>query len=239
MAAVPQVRISATDRRDQILEVATRLFARQGYEGTTTRKIAIEARVNEALVFRHFPSKEELYWAVIERKIQQATTSHLMQGRLDAGGDELAMFSGIAFDILDARARDDTLSRLLLFTALENHKLSQRFFRRYAAEYYERLADYIRRRMTEGAFRQMDPLLAARAFLGMVGYHSWIQEVFGGKRYQDFDLKVVSRTLAAIWLQGMRAEEFASAAVVATSKKNGHAVASHRRNGHSKKAERE
>ena len=53
----------------------------------------------------------------------------------------------------------------------------------------------------------MDPLLAARGFLGMVIYHSWIQELYGGKEVQDFDLHVVSRTLARIWLQGVQAEK--------------------------------
>ena len=70
--ASPQIRVSAPDRKRQILAVATRLFARQGFSGTTTREIAEKAGVNEALVFRHFPSKEELYWDVLETKILEA-----------------------------------------------------------------------------------------------------------------------------------------------------------------------
>jgi hypothetical protein len=50
----------------------------------------------------------------------------------------------------------------------------------------------------------VDPLLAARGFIGMVVYHSWIQELFGGKEVQNFDLQVVSRTLARIWLEGVQ-----------------------------------
>ena len=70
--ATTQVRFSAADRRQQILDVATELFAAQGFQGTTTRQIAERSRVTEALIFRHFPGKEELYWAVIERKIRAA-----------------------------------------------------------------------------------------------------------------------------------------------------------------------
>ncbi len=71
------------------------------------------------------------------------------------------------------------------------------------AEYYEVLAEYIRRRIAEGRFRPLDPLLAARGFFGMVIYHSWIQELYGGKRYQKFSVQQVSTTLAQVWLQGM------------------------------------
>ena len=202
--ATVQVRIPGSSRREQILEIATQLFARQGYEGTTTRQISSECGVTEAMIFRHFPTKEELYWAVIERKIGSAKPSQRMQEALHAGGSELEVFSRVAYEILERRSQDSTLSRLLLFSALEKHTLSQRFLATYAADYYESLADYIRHRMEEGQFRVTHPLLAARAFVGMVIYHSWIQEIFGGKSQQDFDLHEVSRTLAAIWLGGMQ-----------------------------------
>jgi AcrR family transcriptional regulator len=201
--ATAQVRFSAADRREQILEIATGLFARQGFQGTTTKQIAEGSGVTEALIFRHFPSKEELYWAVIQRKINAAGVRERMRERLDARGSDLEVLSGLAAEILERRAKDQTLSRLLLYSALENHRLSHRFFRTYVAEYYEVLAEFIRRRIANGQFRRLDPLLAARGFLGMVIYHSWVQELFGGKRYQNFSVQQVSKTLAEVWLQGM------------------------------------
>ena len=80
--ATPQTRFSSADRREQILDVATGLFAQQGFRGTTTKLIAEKSGVTEALIFRHFPSKEELYWAVIERKIAcAAPLERLMENR--------------------------------------------------------------------------------------------------------------------------------------------------------------
>ena len=201
--ATAQVRYSAADRREQILEAATQLFARQGFQGTTTKQISEQTGVTEALIFRHFASKDELYWAVIERKIKAAAPGEHMRERLSAGGSDLEVLSGVATQILERRAKDQTLSRLLLYTALENHRLSHRFFRTYVAEFYEMLAEYIRGRIAEGNFRPVNPLIAARGFLGMVVYHSWIQELFGGKRYQSFSVQEVSKTLADVWLQGM------------------------------------
>jgi AcrR family transcriptional regulator len=202
MASVP-VRVPAPHRKRQILAVATRLFAQQGFSGTTTRQIAEVAGVNEALVFRHFPSKEELYWDVLEAKIQEAAPVERI-GETLASSRGLDVFERVAYEILELRVKDDTLSRLMLFSGLENHKLARRFFGTYVANYYDRLADHIEMLMAAGRLRKADALLAARGFLGMVVYHSWIQEVFGGKHFHDYPLREASRALAKIWLQGMQ-----------------------------------
>jgi AcrR family transcriptional regulator len=53
--------------RDQLLEAAARLYAETGYRGATTRRIAVQAGVNEVTLFRHFGSKEALIREVIAR----------------------------------------------------------------------------------------------------------------------------------------------------------------------------
>jgi AcrR family transcriptional regulator len=201
--ATARPRYSAAVRREQILDVATPLFARRGYQGTTTKQIAERARINEALIFRHFPSKEELYWAVIQRKIEAAAPHAQLLEKLQLCAEDVELFTLLGNDILKRRANDQTLSRLLLFSALESHKLSNRFFRTYMADYYDVLARFIRERISRGTFRKVEPLLAARGFLGMIIYYSWVQELFGGKRYQQFEVEQVSRTMAEIWLRGM------------------------------------
>ena len=54
-------RLSADERRLSILAAAMPLFAQQGFKGTTTKQIASAANISEALLYRHFPSKESLY----------------------------------------------------------------------------------------------------------------------------------------------------------------------------------
>jgi TetR/AcrR family transcriptional regulator len=196
-------RFSAQDRRRQIMQVAMDLFARQGFNGTTTREIADQAGVNEAIVFRHFPRKEDLYWSVIESKCRLGERRKRLERQLRSGEGDREVLQGIAEEILQRNWADPGMSRLLFFSALENHRLSHRFFRTYIAERYEALAGFIRSRIRAGIFRRVDPLLAARGFLGMVVYHFLVQELFGGKRYQKFDPRQVSATLTDIWLEGM------------------------------------
>lgn len=204
MAAPQPIRFSSQDRRHQIMQVAMELFAGQGFRGTTTRQIAERAGVNEAIIFRHFPAKEDLYWSIIEDKCEVAGRRAELRRTLE-NVDDRAAFAAVAEDIIRRRTREISLTRLLFFAGLEHHRLAHRFFRTHVAQYYEVVAEHIRKRIRDGAFRRVDPLLAARGFLGMVMHHVLIQELFGGKRYQKFDPKRVGEVLADIWVEGMLA----------------------------------
>ena len=197
-------RIPSTERRRQILAVATELFAKQGFKGTTTRQVADKAQANEAILFRHFPHKEDLYWAVIEDKSHAAPGKEWLRNQLASSAPDHEIFAGIAAGLIERNTADTTLTRLLLYTALEEHELSARFFQTFVADYYDVLANYIRRRIAEGSFRAVDPLLAARGFFGMIVYHLLVQELFQGQRYQKFDVNRVAETVTEMWLEGMK-----------------------------------
>ena len=124
--------------------------------------------------------------------------------QLATATDEQAAFTALALDLLERYSHDTMLMRLLLFSGLEAHELSERFFQTYIADYYEALAKYIRRRIKAGEFRNVEPLLAARGFLGMVNHYLMVQELFGAKRYQKFDYQKVAETITTIWLEGMK-----------------------------------
>ena len=58
-------RLSRGDRRQQIIDCALPLFARYGFAGATTRRIADAAAISEALLFKHFPNKSAIYAAIL------------------------------------------------------------------------------------------------------------------------------------------------------------------------------
>ena len=57
-----------TDTADKLLDAGLSLFAEKGFSATTTRTIAEKAGVNEVTLFRHYGSKEKLFFAVIDRE---------------------------------------------------------------------------------------------------------------------------------------------------------------------------
>src|SRR5262252_8827185 len=66
------MRLKAAQRREQLIDVATKLFARSGYEATTTAAIAEAAGVTEPILYRHFKSKQELFVAIV-REVSNRT----------------------------------------------------------------------------------------------------------------------------------------------------------------------
>src|SRR3989304_5256210 len=104
------------DRRQDILMAAMQLFAQKGFRGTTTRDLATQADVNEAIIFRHFKTKEELYTAILEHKA--AENRDALQLELDqmaAGADDRKFFETVSRTFLQRHESDCTFMRLLLF----------------------------------------------------------------------------------------------------------------------------
>jgi len=60
-------RLDSDERRHAIVDAAVPLFARKGFAGTTTRELAEAAGISEALLFRHFPSKQLLYREILQQ----------------------------------------------------------------------------------------------------------------------------------------------------------------------------
>jgi AcrR family transcriptional regulator len=59
-------RLSADQRKQAIVDAVRDVFAQKGFDGTTTRELAKAAGVSEALLYKHFPSKESLYAAMLD-----------------------------------------------------------------------------------------------------------------------------------------------------------------------------
>jgi len=171
-------RSSGQERQASIIAASASLFAQKGFNGTTTREIAKSAGISEALLFKYFPTKRALYAAIIAAKSR--LLSQLLASVEEAAEkrDDARVFTLIAGFRVHQRA-DQSLLRLLLFSALEGHELSEMFFRNRHRVFYEFLAGYIARRTKEGAFRKVDPLLAAQSFIGMIVYHRLLHDIFG------------------------------------------------------------
>ena len=202
MAAVRQ-RMSARERREQIISAAMSLFAASGFKGTTTRQIAQRAGISEAMVYRYFPTKEDLYAAIITRAAGQlhddASLVEFISRQDDAG-----LLRALATDMLERHQQDTSFLRLLYYSALEGHFLSEMFFQMRVRAKIATLADYIGQRIKDGAFREVDPTLAAMSFLGMVVQHVIGQELFGLKRLYPCPPEAAVETMVGLFLSGLR-----------------------------------
>lgn len=200
------LRLAGEERRHQIVREALACFASRGYSGTTTRLIAERAGITEAALYRYFPSKQSLYAEIIDRKMAGPDLIDALRPSADAR-DDLGLFRELARAILERGQRDPEFLRLLHFTALEGHELAEPFFAARVRRMREFLTAYVAGRIADGAFRPMDPVLAARAFLGMLQDHLAMRVVFGQSHVYPQPLEEVVETFVQIFLAGVREPE--------------------------------
>lgn len=76
-------RVSGVERKAMILDEARRAFSKYGFDGARTQDIARAVQVSEALIYRHFPTKQALYRAVLRRTIRDQNAHHDVVGLRD------------------------------------------------------------------------------------------------------------------------------------------------------------
>ncbi len=181
-------RMSGDKRRELILQTAFEMFSHRGFSGTTTKDIARASGVSEAMVFKHFSSKDELYAALLEAKKcneglhEFPWESNVPMLEAMKEKDDFGVFYNFALQALEKHQEDIAFMRMIFYSALEEHEMADRFFGDFVGEIYRFLGGYIEMRQKEGAFRKIDPKIIVRSFLGMLIHHSLNNILWDKKR---------------------------------------------------------
>ena len=158
-AATPtkRVRLSPEAREQAILESAIRFFAENGFGGQT-RELAQSIGVSQALIFRYFPTKEDLIERVYEEVFNRdwkpdlallVTEGQCIEQRLTAFYRDYA-----------ARITRYDYTRLLLFAALNEVNFHKRLFRKIATDIYPAVIGELRAAHNKASIARKPPTLA-------------------------------------------------------------------------------
>ncbi len=150
------------------------LFSRKGFAGTTTKEIALAAGVSEAIIFRHFATKRDLYTAIIEHNIHSAECREVLAG-VEAcmkRRDDEGLFRLIAREMIEEHRRDARFERLMLHASLEGHELATIYRREFGLPIFATLRAYLDRRQRSGALRHIDSGAMIVAIAGMAHYYA-------------------------------------------------------------------
>ena len=91
-------RMTSAERREQLIEIARRLFAERGFDGASIEEIAARAEVSKPVVYEHFGGKEGLYAVVVDREVRTLLDS--MRASLTSGHPR-ELLEQAAFALLD------------------------------------------------------------------------------------------------------------------------------------------
>jgi len=158
-------RLPAAERRQALVDAATRVFSTGSYAGATTADIAREAGVSEPILYRHFASKRELYIACLEEVWDR--TREQFDANLERLGDrESVKALGMTlFGMQRARVLPTNLWIQALTEAGEDAEI-RRYLRRHVKELHDFIADAITRgQEAGGVYDDRDPDAEAWIFV--------------------------------------------------------------------------
>ena len=197
-------RMAGEDRRRQILQVAIELFSKRGFGGTTTKQIADAAGVSEAIIFRHFANKQDLYAAILDFQAQEAGKDQWIAELKEIAEeeDDEKLFRAIAGGVIKRYGTNPAFQRLIAYSALDGHEFSKILHGR-ALPFHAFLCDYIERRQQKGALRNLPPGLVVFALLSMPAHFGLLTKLYGFDLVKATDEEAVS-AFVQILLNGIR-----------------------------------
>jgi len=195
-------RLPGKERRAQILEAALEVFSVRGYEGSTIKKIADKAAVNQALIYQHFRNKEDLYKSILEKTPSQFLPRKEVE-RMMEGKNDREVLNRFAHRYLKIMRSNEKLVKFINLGQWENPQVFEFQYFQEDMSPIKILADYLSKRIQEGKFRRQNPRLSARILIGLIhwyGLRCLIAKARGWKTYEE---EQVIGSIIDIYLNGM------------------------------------
>ena len=187
-------------RRQAIVDTSASVFARRGYHATGIMELCAANDLGKGALYHYIGSKEELLAAIHDRVMDEVL---LGADRVaEAGGPPSHQLARLGEELLDVihRYPDHVWVFLHEFPALTGERAER--FRVRRREYEGRVEAVLRAGVESGAFRDIDPWLTARAWLGMHNYtYLWLKP--GGR----LSARSVAEPFADIFRQGIAAPD--------------------------------
>ena len=153
--------MSATERRREILRAARSIFVEQGYAGANVRAIATAAGVTEAMVYRHFVSKDALFDEAVAGPLEAALRhqQELYTVPADSGATVRERSHVFVTEMMLAMKE---IAPLLGAVLLSDRKRAFRFFSEHVTPALAAASDQTVRATAEWPSREFDPDLTIR-----------------------------------------------------------------------------
>lgn len=197
-------RLSSTERRAAIVRTAMNLFAQNGFRGTTTRELAAAVGVSEPVLYQHFPSKSDLYTAIVEQMVSDVAEGFRELLLLpNENVPEEEYFQQLGEQLLEWYLDGARNMRLLLFSALEGHELAQLWHSKATVHFAGAVEGYLKSRAERQGYEIGNATVAARAFIGMVSHYGMISSIFYCDSLEH-QRKEIVRQFVQIYLNGIR-----------------------------------
>ena len=186
--------------RDRLIKAAVQLFSEKGYQGATTREIALTAGVSEVTLFRHFASKDQLLEAAINTNNFSRKLRDLIPTLTELPPAEGLQI--IAEELLDTLAERTAWIKILHVEAQRSSSAPYQLYHHFLDELFAAYSSYFSAMQTKGEMKHIDPELLGRAFHGIFFCFFNIEEILNRKDYRPTDRKRAIAEFVNIFAHG-------------------------------------
>ncbi len=191
---------SETETKKRILQAAQKLFARSGYDGTTTRELATAAGVAEGTLFRHFDNKKAILIEVATEGWVELLTDLLTE--LSEMGSYKAVAQVMRRRMLNIRENSDMM-RVCFLEAQFHPDLRDKIQLEVIGKMSVVAEAFFETAMEKGVYRKMNPKIVAQVFLGMFAVAGFSQNTIMEPNASPKDMQEMAEGLADIFLNGV------------------------------------
>ncbi|MGB3694117.1 MAG: TetR/AcrR family transcriptional regulator [Spirulinaceae cyanobacterium] len=195
---------SEEDTRSRILKAALPLFARQGYDGTTTKDLATGAKVAEGTLFRHFANKKAILIEVATQGWIEILTDLLTE--LSEMGSYKAVAQVMRRRMFRMKENSDMMR--VCFTEAQFHPELQE---KIQSEVIEKMTDvaeaFFQTAMDRGIYRRTNPKIVAQVFLGMFAIAGFSENTIINPDASPQAMQEMAEGIADIFLHGVLVKE--------------------------------
>jgi AcrR family transcriptional regulator len=190
------------ETQTRILKAARKLFARRGFDATTTRELALEAGVAEGTLFRHFENKKAILVEVATQGWIEILTDLLTE--LSEMGSYKAIAQVMRKRMMNLHENADLL-RVCFMEAQFHPDLQERIQTDVIVKMTDVAEAFFQTAMDQGIYRRMNPRVVAQVFLGMFTISGFSQDSIMPGGSSPKDMQEMAESMADIFLNGVLA----------------------------------
>jgi len=206
MKVMLKKRIPKGIRRELIVEAALEVFSKNGYGGSTIKKISEQAQITQGLIYHHFKNKRNLYEAITKKYPTRWFVPSEDMGKIMGGDDDRKTLKNFTRCYLEVMRRNVQLVKFINFGRLENPHLFEASLTKSDDSPLAILSKHSEKRIKEGKLKKKKVGLAVRIFLGMIHWYGLRSIIAKEKGWRVYNEDEVIDTIVDIYLYGMVAK---------------------------------
>ena len=196
---MPKKRLPAKERKNQIRKCAVKVFARTNYQSTRVADIASEAGISEAAVYKHFPSKNDIYLDVLKHMSTRILTFWKEEIHKEPDAYQALRNMGLTYFRRMSKHPDELKVQFQAISEVGNPEIAERLHQDHQ-NYMDLIGEVIKRGIRDGSFRKdADPDILSWLFNGVGILMNMMNLLsFKGKFNEKTVTKIIDHLLASI-----------------------------------------